>query len=117
MLGINTHVTLLQDISEAVCGTALPPELCRMILIRQKGMQSPTAALVCGRMRKGTGRGFFDSEWEWVEAHILYMSMNATSMYEWPSISAMANWGYLTPIPAWAIAEIDAREDEECAGL
>jgi len=52
--GISTHILLLQNISEAVCGTALPPELCRMILIDHRGMRSPSArAWQLGRPRRG----------------------------------------------------------------
>jgi len=40
---LNTLITLLQEVSEAGCGTALPPELCRKILIEQGGWQTPSA--------------------------------------------------------------------------
>ena len=43
MLG--TLIILLQEESERICGTALPEEMCRKILIEQGGMQSPTAAV------------------------------------------------------------------------
>ena len=43
---LDTLIHLLQEVSERVCGTALPTEICRIILIRWRGMQHPTARIV-----------------------------------------------------------------------
>lgn len=43
---LDTLIHLLQEESERVCGTALPTEICRIILIRWRGMQHPTARIV-----------------------------------------------------------------------
>lgn len=40
---IHQLITLLQEESKRICGTALPPEMCRHILIRYGGWQAPSA--------------------------------------------------------------------------
>ena len=46
------YCQVLQEESERVCGTALPPELIHLILFRWGGLEHPTATLIQGVMSR-----------------------------------------------------------------
>jgi hypothetical protein len=111
---LDTLIHLLQEVSERVCGTALPTEICRIILVQWAGMRSPSAQLLVSCMKKG-------SEWDFIEAVILAnYSWSWTTPFDprfHPTVdyrpcAGSGEW-HESNVASWAVNEIDNYEETQ----